>query len=363
MNAVRHLRALVAAAVLGALIVPAPSPGGAQTPPYKEPANLPALLKAASAEGTLTVAWGDIFGGATGAQRIIDAINKKYHLNLTVKYSPVAVGGAFQDQVAQEVAAGQSASSDILFHVRDLDLAKAVQPVDYRKYVPGLPDDVMYFGHRAVIAVSVLDAEEYSKKDIPADKVPKSFADFIKPEWKGKVATTVYQGGFGAYIGLPEVLGHDGMIRYYTALMNNVTGVTTCGESDRVVTGEFALFGLDCGDYEVRLRQRKGEQIAVIYPKEGTALTAFAPGIPITAPHPAVARLFISFMLTREGQDMLWDMMGADNYKLPGSHMGHILASLRKSGVKIIEVYGLDVTHPELRAYAKEINQIVNRAR
>jgi hypothetical protein len=43
--------------------------------------------------------------------------------------------------------------------------------------------------------------------------------------------------------------------------------------------------------------------------------------------------------------------------------MGHILTSLRKEGVKIIDVFGLDVTHPELRAYAKEINQIVNQAK
>jgi len=296
-------------------------------------------------------------------QRAQDEINKKYHINLQIKYSPVAVGAAFQNQVVQEIRAGQTASTDILFHIRDQNLAKVVMPVDYHKYIPGLPDDIMFYDKRAVIAVSTILAEEYSTKDVPPNKVPNSLAGLLAPEWKGKIATMSYQGVIGWYLGLPEALGKDGMVKFYTALEPSIGGLMTCGDSDRVVSGEFAFFGLDCGDQEVRLRQRKGEPIAAFYPKEGTAIYAFSPGIPLTAAHPNAARLFIVYLLSPEGQKMLWDEMGCDNYKLPGSHMGPIIAAAKKKGVRFIDIYGLDVTHPELDDYERTINTIVNQSK
>ena len=86
-----------------------------------------------------------------------------------------------------------------------------------------------------------------------------------------------YQGVIGWYLGLPEVLGKDGMVKFYTALSANIGGLMTCGDSDRVVSGEFAFFGLDCGEQEVRLRQRKGEPIADFYPRKGPRSTRSHP--------------------------------------------------------------------------------------
>ena len=140
----------------------------------------------------------------------------------------------------------------------------------------------------------------------------------------------------------------------------------TCGGIDRVVSGEFAIFGLDCGDHEVRLRQRKGLPIASIYPREGTSLDYVSPAIPNTAAHPNAARLFIAFLLTREGQDILWDQVGEDSDILTGSHMGKIIAGLRRQGVKMIEGTqgtGLDIEHPEVAGYEKEINAIINQSK
>jgi iron(III) transport system substrate-binding protein len=356
-----RLRSVTVFALICALFAPPASAQDAAHSP--EPPNMAALVQAAAKEGTLDVAWGDIYGGAEGVRRTQDEINKKYHVNLQFKYSPVANGASFQNQVVQEIRAGQTASTDILFHIRDQNLAKSVIPVDYRKYVPGLPADVMYYDRRSVILVSTILAEEYNTKTIPPNKVPNSLAALLAPEWKGKIATMPYQGVIGYYLGLPEVLGKEGMVKFYTGLSANIGGLMTCGDSDRVVSGEFALFGLDCGDQDVRLRQRKGQPIAVFYPKEGTAIYAFAPGIPLTAAHPNAARLFIAYLLTRDGQKLLWEEYASDNYKLPGSHMAAIIAAARKKGVRFIDVYGIDVQHPELNEYQKTINTIVNQSK
>ncbi len=356
----RWCSVFVLALVLAAFARPVFAQDAAHSP---EPANLGALVQAAAKEGTLDVAWGDVYGGAAGVKRAQDEINKKYHLNLQIKYTPVAVGAAFQNQVVGEIRAGQTASTDVLFHIRDQNLAKVVIPVDYRKYVPGLPADVMFYDKRAVIVVSTILAEEYSTKDVPPNKVPNSLAGLLAPEWKGKIATMPYQGVIGWYLGLNEAMGKDGMVKFYTALSPSIGGLMTCGDSDRVVSGEFAFFGLDCGDQEVRLRQRKGEAIAAFYPKEGTAIYAFSPGIPLTAAHPNAARLFITYLLSPEGQKMLWDEFGCDNYKLAGSRMAPLIAAAKKKGVKFIDIYGLDVAHPELNDYEKTINTIVNQSK
>jgi iron(III) transport system substrate-binding protein len=355
---------LSAIAVLALVLLLCAPPARAQDAAHSpEPPNMAALVQAAAKEGTLDVAWGDVYGGAAGVKRAQDEINKNYHVNLQFKYSPVPNGAAFQNQVVQEIRAGQTSSTDIMFHIRDQNLAKSVIPVDYRKYVPDLPSSSMFYGNRSVILVSTILAEEYSTKDVPANKVPNSLAGLLAPEWKGKIATMPYQGVIGWYLGLNEVLGKDGMTKFYTALSPSIGGLMTCGDSDRVVSGEFAFFGLDCGEQEVRLRQRKGEPIGSFYPKEGTAIYAFSPGIPLTAAHPNAARLFIAYLLTPAGQKLLWDEFGCDNYQLPGSRMAPLIAAAKKKGVKFIDIYGLDVQHPELDDYQRIINTIVNQSK
>jgi len=245
----------VRAVLLVALAFASPSwvPGSAQDQPvaaFREPRDMAGLVAAAAKEGVLDVAWAQTYGGADGAREIQEHIERIYHIALQIRYAPVANGAAFETQVAQEVRSAHVASSDVLFHVRDADLAAATQPVDFRRYVPAIRENQMYFGKRAVVVATALQSFAYNTRLVPPDRVPQSFADLLKPEWKGKIASTTYQGLFGNYLGLSEMMGHDGMLAFY------------------------------------------------IHPREGTAIAAFAPGIPLTAAHPAAARLFIAYLLT-----------------------------------------------------------------
>lgn len=348
-----------------ALVLLAPASGQNGPAGYVEPANLSALVAAAAKEGTLDIAVGNTFGGATGIQLLQDHLNKRYHINLAVKYATISAGVPFIGQVLQEVRAGQTASTDVLFTVVDSSAIPLVQQVDWRKFVPNLPESAMIYNKHAVKVLSEVTAFSFNTKNVPADAVPKSYADLLKPRWKGQIATTPYLGAFINYIGLPSVFGHQGMLDYIKKFAQQISGVMTCAGVDRVVSGEFAIFGLDCGDHETRLRQRKGEPIAAMYPREGTQVFYVSPAIPNTVAHPNAARLFIAFMLTREGQDILWDQVGTDSDLVPGSHMV-IIAGLRKAGVKLIvgtQGTGLDVVHPEVTGYAKEINDIINQSK
>ena len=339
------------------------TPALAQPRGYVEPATMNELVAAAAREGTLTLAAGAVFGGAAGAKAIQDAIEAKYHITFTINYTLIAGGLQYEHQMIQEVQAGQPTTSDVFYSIDSSVEAPFAQVVDWRKYVPNVPADATFYGKRAVALYAELHGYDYNTKLIPPNAAPKSFADLLDPKWKGKIATSPYQGNFINYAGLPEVLGHAGLIAFMTKYMTNVSGIMTCGEIDRVVSGEFAIFGLDCGDYEVHKRQRLGESIGVIYPKEGTLLTYLDPGIPLTAPHPNAARLFIAFLLTRDGQDVLWKVAASDDDKLPGSHYAPVVARLRRQGVKIIDGQMLDAAHPELIGYSREVSAIVNQGR
>jgi len=110
------------------------------------------------------------------------------------------------------------------------------------------------------------------------------------------------------------------------------------------------------------LRQRKGEAIAAIYPREATEEDFISPGIPLTAAHPAAARLFLTYLLTREGQDDLWNLTGQDSDLMPGSHMAKVVADLRRTHVNVIlgpQGTGLDERYPQFAEFDREITAII----
>jgi iron(III) transport system substrate-binding protein len=220
----------------------------------------------------------------------------------------------------------------------------------------------MWFGKRAVAVASYLGGFYYNTKLVPANMVPHSLYDLLKPEWKGKIATPQIEGAQANFLTLPSGLGGDATLKFFGDFAKQVGGLIRCGTSDRVASGEFWIFGYDCGDGEARLAQRKGQPLAEFYPKEGTSLNYYAPGIPRTAAHPMAARMLIAYMLTPAGQATLWNIMGLDYHKLPGSHLAAIIAEQRRKGTKIIEAYGLDATHPELDRYEKQIGDLVAQA-
>ena len=354
------------ATLLMALLAVGPATAQNAPPAYIEPANLAALVQAAAKEGTLTLTASDTFGRTAGAQLIQQHIEQKYHIKFDIHYTPGGSGGRLLQQLAQEVQAGQTASSDVLFTANDKSLAPYLQRVGWKKYVPNLPDGETIYDGRAVKLMTELVGFSYNTKLIPASQVPHSFADMLKPQWKGKIATSPYQGTFMSYLAFTPAFGPQGLMTYVKAFNGQVGGVLNCGDVDRIVAGEFQIFGLDCGDHEVRLRQRKGESIASIYPREATERNYISPGIPLTAAHPAAARLFITYLLSREGQDDLWELTGQDSDLLAGSHMAEIIAPLRKARVNIVDGpqgTGLDEKYPQYADYNRQITAVIMEGR
>lgn len=71
---------------------------------------------------------------------------------------------------------------------------------------------------------------------------------------------------------------------------------------------------IDGNEYNTFILQATGAAIAIVYPTEGTPLAVGSAGLMKAAPHPQAARLFTSFLFSREGQQLLVDTGGLRSF-------------------------------------------------
>src|SRR5262249_31775755 len=77
----------------------------------------------------------------------------------------------------------------------------------------------------------------------------------------------------------------------------------------KLTLGERAIMA-DGGEYVALLLKEKGDPIEIVYPSEGTPLVVGPNAVFKNAPNPNAARLFQSYMLSAEGQQVLIDTAG-----------------------------------------------------
>jgi iron(III) transport system substrate-binding protein len=71
---------------------------------------------------------------------------------------------------------------------------------------------------------------------------------------------------------------------------------------------------VDGNEYNAFLAKESGAPIEIVYPAEGTPLLVGSAGVMKDAPHPNAARLFISYLFSLEGQQLLVDVGGLRSY-------------------------------------------------
>lgn len=74
----------------------------------------------------------------------------------------------------------------------------------------------------------------------------------------------------------------------------------------KLALGERPLM-FDGNEYNALIVKAQGAPVAIVYPAEGTPLVGGSAGIMKEAPHPNAARLFLSYLFSREGQQLLVD--------------------------------------------------------
>jgi putative spermidine/putrescine transport system substrate-binding protein len=139
--------------------------------------------------------------------------------------------------------------------------------------------------------------------------VPRSWADLLKPEYKGLVGYLDPASAFVGYVGAVAVNQARGGtmdnfgpgIDYFKALMKNQPIVPKQTSYARVLSGEIAIL-LDYDFNAYRAKYKDGANVAFVIPAEGTIVVPYVMSLAAKAPHAAEAKKVLDFVLSDEGQ-------------------------------------------------------------
>lgn len=139
--------------------------------------------------------------------------------------------------------------------------------------------------------------------------VPKSWADLLKPEYKGLVGYLDPASAFVGYVGAVAANQARGGtlenfgpgIEYFKALQKNEPIVPKQTAYARVLSGEIAIL-LDYDFNAYRAKYKDGANVQFVIPAEGTVVVPYVMGMVASAPHAADAKKVLDFVLSDEGQ-------------------------------------------------------------
>lgn len=148
------------------------------------------------------------------------------------------------------------------------------------------------------------------------DNCPESFADLKKPEYEGQIALsgdpTTGESPFMAVYA--AALANGGSlddiqpgIDFFSELSDSGNLIAVSGNEGTIETGETPI--VINWDYLLAPMAESladaGVDLQIVAPEEGTVSSYYAASLNEDAPHPATARLFMEFLMSDEGQNLL----------------------------------------------------------
>src|SRR5580693_6212683 len=275
--------------------------------PPAEPVT-PALIAAAKKEGQV------IHYTSTDlpvAEKVAKAFEAKYP-GISVHTERTGAERVFQ-------RIGQEYSSNI--HAVDVvNSSDAAHFIKWKRdgiLLPYVPEDVAKYPaeHRDVdgqfasfrVWLSII---AYNTNLVKPEEAPKSFADLLDPKWKGKIVKA-HPGYSGTIMTATYQMQRDlGWGFFENLAKQNIMQVQSSADPPkRLALGERAVQA-DGNEYNIFQLREAGRPVEPVYAGEGSPLIVGPNGIFKAAPNPNAAKLFQSFCLSREAQQLIIDVGG-----------------------------------------------------
>lgn len=274
------------------------------------PGRVAAEAGAAAGEGELLVR------GTTDRAEAADLLAgfRALHPDIAVRYVKIVSTSLFED-VARPAGAQDTAADVVWSSAMDLQikLANDGLAAAYRSpEADGLPPWAQWkdlaYGVTAEPVVIV-----YNKRLLRGDLVPRDHADLLRlltehrELFHGRIATYDPQtSGTGLLFITQDVRITPQTWKLVAAMGNAGVKLYTSSSPmiDRVLSGEFVLAYNVLGAYALE-RAKHDRDLGVVFPADYTLLMSRIALIPRAAPHPAAARKFIDYLLSRDGQARL----------------------------------------------------------
>ncbi len=263
-----------------------------------------AVLAAARKEGKVALATSV---SAADFPRFLHAFAAKYPFVEATSGLYSAPTGRVLARVDAEMRA-RNLSFDVL-HVASLApflaLSRAGRLLEYRSaeldaYPPEAHDRGQWATARIVGVIIA-----YNKNVLPPEQAPKAWVDLLRPAFKGRklvVQDSAAGTSFNQMYLLEKRLGSDFMRRW--GEQQPIIVATAAQLIDMLVRGE-ALVGATVDHYRAFEPPAVAAGIVGVYPSEGMPLATAPIAILKDAPHPNTARLFVDYVLSEEGQNLL----------------------------------------------------------
>jgi iron(III) transport system substrate-binding protein len=298
------------------------------------------LIDGARAEGTLDlVLSASFFQRGEALPAIEQAFNRHYGLNVHIQRTVGPSMPQLAGMVGQEVQAGKKPQTDLFMgsdiHIATLLRAGALEAIDWRALDDRIPAMAVGEGNVGVAYGSSYSGMTYNLNLVPPAEVPTSLQGLLDPRWKGKIASTPYAAGF-PQLARSTAWGEQRTKDYVRALADQAGGLMRCGENERLLSGEFVLYALNCGVASDLAAHRDGQPIGVAIPADAPAVSYYAWGVPKGSAHPNAATLFALFTLSDEGQRLSYEADFMDLHLLPGSQSVAVVKPILDQGGKLM---------------------------
>jgi len=162
-------------------------------------------------------------------------------------------------------------------------------------------------------------AIEVNTKKVPADKMPKSWADL--QSFSGKVAAKDPNLSGPAYQWLAGIFQTNGLedgkaLLGKTLTNKSLSGLSSGGKVNKAVLTGDAVVGIN-QDSAIFSKIAAGEPVVAVYPREGSVALPQGLGISAKTQHMDAARKFIDFVTSAEGQAAMQNGDDTDFFFIP----------------------------------------------
>ena len=295
------------------------------------------LIQAGKAEKELVLLGGGGTWGDADAQKMLEnAFNKKYGLNVRIKFIPGPAMPDMARRIADEYKAGQKAASDLFLgsesHFVELTRSDALTKFAWRETFPNIPVPMVEMDGRLLREATRYIGISYNEQQVAEKDLPRRLDDLLNPKWKGKIASTPYAASFDR---LASIIGLEKTRDFLKRFTQNVAGLIRCGEEERIASGEFIMLGLNCGSYEAERAHRQGMPISARVLDDVPIVGYWYLSIPKNSTHPNLATLFAGFLLTPEGQKARYESVGATAHLIEGTPANKQYKELLAQGIQL----------------------------
>ena len=225
----------------------------------------------------------------SGAERVFQRIGQEYGSNIH----------------ACDVVNSSDAAHSIVW--KKGGLLEAFVPEDVAKFYPAehKDPDGQFASFRVWVSIIAYNTDLVKKDD-----APKSFADLLDPKWKGKIVKA-HPGYSGTIMTATYQMQRDlGWAFFEQLAKQNVMQVQSSADPPKKLDlGERAVMA-DGNEYNIFQLKEAGRPVEPVYASEGSPLIIGPNGIFKTSPNPNAAKLFQSFCLGRDAQQLIIDVGG-----------------------------------------------------